>query len=386
MGFYFFKDKRPNWQNSEEARSSSPCVVLDLLWVLIFRKMDLLWASEGCTVSVPPWDPPKFSREKRGSGFSFLLGGGQEKLLGSSSEWRWQALDRSAGVSVSPSSQVPSPVSILFVRLFDQQPKLCPGVVALTSGSRKPALETEGRVMLPPVCCYCSWHLQLTSHFGFKWTQQKMFSVVKAQSRLLHLQLPCYFKNGCFWILFFSLYLDYFSPTCLSTIQSPLGDSVDYTRKTSAVRFQLGLCCSGQIWGLEEVREGRDLQFTVELDPGNWGRLPHPHPGNLHSNHCRHIEAVRGCGLRQEGVGPSGRCAWLRSVTSVVSNSCDPMDGSPPDSSVPGILQAGRLEWVAMPSSRGSSRPRDRTHISYVSCIGRRVLYHECHLGSPQLP
>ena len=54
---------------------------------------------------------------------------------------------------------------------------------------------------------------------------------------------------------------------------------------------------------------------------------------------------------------------------------CDPMDCSLPGSSVHGILQARILEWVAMPSSRASSRPRDRTHISYVSCIGRRVLY-----------
>ena len=36
-----------------------------------------------------------------------------------------------------------------------------------------------------------------------------------------------------------------------------------------------------------------------------------------------------------------------------------------------------------MPSSKGSSWPRDQTHISYVSCIGRQVLYHWCHLGSP---
>ena len=38
---------------------------------------------------------------------------------------------------------------------------------------------------------------------------------------------------------------------------------------------------------------------------------------------------------------------------------CDPMDCSPPGSSVRGILQAGILEWVAMPSSRASSRLRD---------------------------
>ena len=41
---------------------------------------------------------------------------------------------------------------------------------------------------------------------------------------------------------------------------------------------------------------------------------------------------------------------------------CDPMDCSPPDSSIHEILQAGILEWVAIPFSRVSSRPRDQTH------------------------
>ena len=36
-----------------------------------------------------------------------------------------------------------------------------------------------------------------------------------------------------------------------------------------------------------------------------------------------------------------------------------------------------------LPSSRGSCWPRDWTHVSYVSCIGRRVLYNYHHLGSP---
>ena len=43
---------------------------------------------------------------------------------------------------------------------------------------------------------------------------------------------------------------------------------------------------------------------------------------------------------------------------------CGPVDCSPPSSSVSGILQARILDWVAMPSSRESSRPRNRTHIS----------------------
>ena len=64
---------------------------------------------------------------------------------------------------------------------------------------------------------------------------------------------------------------------------------------------------------------------------------------------------------------------------------CDPMDCSLPGSSVHGILQAYILEWVTVPYSRRSSRPRNRTFVSYTSCIGRRVLYHGHHLGSPRL-
>ena len=59
---------------------------------------------------------------------------------------------------------------------------------------------------------------------------------------------------------------------------------------------------------------------------------------------------------------------------------CDPMDCSPPGSSAHGISQARILEWAAMPSSRGSSCPRDWIWGSYVSCTGRQVLYHQCPL------
>ena len=39
------------------------------------------------------------------------------------------------------------------------------------------------------------------------------------------------------------------------------------------------------------------------------------------------------------------------------------------------ILQARVLEWVALPSSRESSQPKDLAHFSSVSCTGRWVLY-----------
>ena len=68
---------------------------------------------------------------------------------------------------------------------------------------------------------------------------------------------------------------------------------------------------------------------------------------------------------------------WSRKVKVLVAQSCltlwDPMDCSPPGSSVHGILQTRILEWAVIYFSRGSSRPRDQTHIS---CIGRQILYH----------
>ena len=48
---------------------------------------------------------------------------------------------------------------------------------------------------------------------------------------------------------------------------------------------------------------------------------------------------------------------------------CDPMDCSLPGSSVQGILWAQIVEWVAIPSSRGSLQPRDQT---LVSCLTGR--------------
>ena len=60
----------------------------------------------------------------------------------------------------------------------------------------------------------------------------------------------------------------------------------------------------------------------------------------------------------------------------------DPMDCNPLGFSVYGIFQARILEWVVMPSSRAFSQSRDQTP-GHVSCIGRRVLYHWHHLGSP---
>ena len=67
--------------------------------------------------------------------------------------------------------------------------------------------------------------------------------------------------------------------------------------------------------------------------------------------------SVRTCTLLASKVLVAQSCPTL----------CDPMNCSPPGSSVQGILQAGTLEWVAISFSRGSSQPRDWTQVSWIA-------------------
>ena len=77
------------------------------------------------------------------------------------------------------------------------------------------------------------------------------------------------------------------------------------------------------------------------------------------------------------------RCACVLSHFSRVWL-CDSMDHSPSGSSVHGILQARILEWVAMPSSRGSSKDTIFESCLLLLLHCRQVLYHwVSHRGSP---
>ena len=79
------------------------------------------------------------------------------------------------------------------------------------------------------------------------------------------------------------------------------------------------------------------------------------------------------------------RLKWFAKEEMLVIQSCltlcDSLDYSLPGSSVHGILQARILEWVAIPFSRGSSRPRDRTRVSCIACRFFTVCNHQ---GSPK--
>ena len=81
-----------------------------------------------------------------------------------------------------------------------------------------------------------------------------------------------------------------------------------------------------------------------------------------------------GCCLRSFKRGPSPEdlsTYFSKEVAQSCPTLCDPMDCSPPGSSVRGIFQARVLEWVAISFSRGFSRPRDWTR---VSCTAGRCI------------
>ena len=69
--------------------------------------------------------------------------------------------------------------------------------------------------------------------------------------------------------------------------------------------------------------------------------------------------------LRPEAARKINKITVL--VTQLCLTLCDPMDCSLPGSSVLGVAQARVLEWVAIPSCRGSSRPRDQTQVSCIA-------------------
>ena len=88
--------------------------------------------------------------------------------------------------------------------------------------------------------------------------------------------------------------------------------------------------------------------------------------------------------LTATGLGNAVKLRRLESESvccSVMSDSLDPKNCSPSGSSFHEILQARILEWVVMPSSRGSSQPRDGT---WVSCIAGR--FYTVWATSPKRP
>ena len=109
-------------------------------------------------------------------------------------------------------------------------------------------------------------------------------------------------------------------------------------------------------WELEALRSGSCLLLCLL---GHWGQC----------YLCSEMHGVYLLGVCVSSV------ICLCSVAQSYLTLCDPMDCSPPCSSVHGIFQVRILEWVAISYPRGPSWIRDRTHIFCVSWTGRQILY-----------
>ena len=114
------------------------------------------------------------------------------------------------------------------------------------------------------------------------------------------------------------------------------------------------------------VTSGTIKTPTVSVPPWTSGpRMSGPKwpqtqkPGDARA--CAAIAKARVCAWECLGVRVRAR--------SVIPTLRGPVDCSLPGSSVRQIFQARVLGWVARPSSRGSSRPREQTRISRVSCV-----------------
>ena len=122
-------------------------------------------------------------------------------------------------------------------------------------------------------------------------------------------------------------------------------------------------------WGNFRVLQQLVLSHTIK----NWRSKSMDH---IHAFH-----AASGCPGKAWGPGvlQLSQCKFSimvgmkkkKKVKVLVAQSCltlcNPIDCSPPGSSVHGIVQARILEWVAIPFSRGSSQPRDQTQDSWFA-------------------
>ena len=73
----------------------------------------------------------------------------------------------------------------------------------------------------------------------------------------------------------------------------------------------------------------------------DWSVLPYSPPGDLPD------PGIEPMSLVSPTLAAAAAAKWLQSCPTL----CDPIEGSPPDFPVPGILQASTLEWVAISSS-----------------------------------
>ena len=120
--------------------------------------------------------------------------------------------------------------------------------------------------------------------------------------------------------------------------------------------------CSKNLWRPRFKITALHTHLTPEEELGRWHRSL-----NRHQGICQEFWLERRCQVPPVLHLLTFSFSSTNSVC-VLVNQAYPTLCSPPGSSVHGISQARILEWVAIPLSRRSSQPRDRT---CVSCIAR---------------
>ena len=157
---------------------------------------------------------------------------------------------------------------------------------------------------------------------------------------------------------------------------------------TYSLFWRLGKCTLYRFSGMHCESEWlcQDLRAYM----GRWDLNPvSPVSLMLPSYHSSCLPAIV---RKEKQIGKESKTSCLKSILRVhcclvaklCPALCDPMDGSQPDSSVQGIVQARILEWVAISSSRRSFQPRDQTHIFCVSFQADSLSLS--HQGSPKGP
>ena len=135
--------------------------------------------------------------------------------------------------------------------------------------------------------------------------------------------------------------------------------------------------------GSSERKHSKRKKWGFQKTEAGAARLPLTEPEKACSILCTIFYGCNG-----DKAITAARERWLSLPLDVCKHTqscptlCDPMGSSLTGSSVWGILQAGILERVAISFSRGSSQPKDRTHVSCISCVGRQILYQRSHRGS----
>ena len=124
---------------------------------------------------------------------------------------------------------------------------------------------------------------------------------------------------------------------------------------------------TGKSWGSQQNQNQFASQGILKVGPPAQSSLPMMHPQQIPQLQPHERPWAKTTQQSCLQIPDTHRLCCCCLVAKLCLTLLRPMDCSPPGSSVHGISQARILEWVAISFSRGSSRPRDQTHIFCIT-------------------